>query len=127
MRTFLNRVSLGMALAVLIVTFSACGAGTEPRDVSLDVEVGDRQVVGGATTHAITNGDTVTLTVTSDEPGAVHLHGYDLEAETDEHGRAVINFVADADGRFPIEMHLGHSHGDEEVTITLGALEVRPR
>jgi hypothetical protein len=116
MLTLLNRVSLGTALAVLAaMALIGCGKASEAKDLTFQITVADRQVEGGAQTYVATNGDTVTVTIASDEPAEVHLHGYDLEQTTDGHSPATISFVADADGRFPIEMHFGaaHSHAQE--------------
>lgn len=67
----------------------------------------------------VTDGDRVTLRLTSDAPLELHLHGYDLETEVAPDEPADLSFVADLTGRFGIE--------DHEKETELGVLLVRPR
>ena len=66
-----------------------------------------------------TEGDRVSLRITSEEPLEVHLHGYDLEEEVEPGEPAEISFDADLTGRFEIE--------DHETEAVLGTLVVQPR
>jgi FtsP/CotA-like multicopper oxidase with cupredoxin domain len=50
-------------------------------------------------------GDAVELTVSSDAPMDLHLHGYDLEASARPGQPARFAFVARLPGRFPISEH----------------------
>lgn len=94
------------------------GSGPEgPREKSFDVSVED-----GAMTPdeiEVTEGDRVTLKLTSDVPMEVHVHGYDLEAEVAPDEPADLMFEADLTGRFEIE--------DHEEETGLGVLLVQPR
>ena len=64
-------------------------------------------------------GDTLSLRIESDQPGAVHFHGYDLQQEVSPGAVAELQFSADATGRFPITFHpdagggaeASHDHG----------------
>jgi FtsP/CotA-like multicopper oxidase with cupredoxin domain len=67
----------------------------------------------------VTEGDRVTLRLTSDAPLEVHLHGYDLEAEVTPDEPADLSFEANLTGRFEIE--------DHETEEALGVLLVQPR
>jgi heme/copper-type cytochrome/quinol oxidase subunit 2 len=66
----------------------------------------------------VEEGDHVTLSLTSEEPLEVHIHGYDLEREVAPGKPATLSFEADLTGRFEIE-----NHESEEV---LGVLLVQP-
>lgn len=68
---------------------------------------------------SVTEGDAVTLRVTSNEPVEVHLHGYDIEEEVLPGEATELRFEADLTGRFEIE--------DHETGAVLGVLLVRPR
>ncbi len=68
---------------------------------------------------SVSEGDRVTLRLTSEEPVELHLHGYDLEKEVEPGERATLSFEADLTGRFEFEDH------DKE--RALGVLLVRPR
>ena len=64
-------------------------------------------------------GDQVTLSIESDEPLELHVHGYDLEREVGPGQTVELSFRADLTGRFEIENH--------ETEQELGELQVRPR
>ncbi len=67
---------------------------------------------------SVSEGDRVTLRVSSDEPMELHLHGYDVEQEVGPGQKARLRFEADLTGRFEIEDHESESE--------LGVLQVRP-
>jgi hypothetical protein len=50
-------------------------------------------------------GNTVRITVTSDEHDELHVHGYDLEAELMPGEPGTIEFVANQTGLFEVEGH----------------------
>ena len=61
--------------------------------------------VGGKKEIEVTKGDTIRLTVTSDAPGEIHVHGFDIEKETAPGTPARFRFTADIEGRFEVESH----------------------
>ena len=67
---------------------------------------------------SVTEGEHLTLTISSDEPLEFHLHGYDLEAEVEPYEPAELSFDATITGRFEIE--------NEGIREELGALLVQP-
>ncbi len=67
---------------------------------------------------SVSEGDRVTLRVSSDEPMELHLHGYDVEQEVGPGQKSRLRFEADLTGRFEIEDHESESE--------LGVLQVRP-
>ena len=69
-------------------------------------------------------GDVVRLRWTTDATMTIHLHGYDIESEVSPDAATVMSFEAYATGRFPVNLHSGHDHGDGS---TLLYLEVLPR
>ncbi|MCY3691354.1 MAG: hypothetical protein OXI54_04515 [Chloroflexota bacterium] len=54
----------------------------------------------------VSQGDTVRLTFTSDEPGEVHLHGYDLTAPVSPEHPGELEFKATTAGAFGINFHV---------------------
>lgn len=57
---------------------------------------------------AVCRGSDVTLTVTPEVDGVLHIHGYDVEvpATSVTHGEVVeFAFTAERSGQFPIELH----------------------
>ncbi|MCW2607889.1 MAG: uncharacterized protein JWO60_2582, partial [Frankiales bacterium] len=82
----------------------------------------DLTVVGGKVTGdtgrvRIGLGDRVRLTVTADVADEVHLHGYDLHADTAAGQAASLEFVADRPGIFEVEL--------EESRLALTRLQVQ--
>ena len=50
-------------------------------------------------------GQAVELTVTSEKPVEVHVHGFDVRADADTGKPAVLEFTADRTGTFDVEAH----------------------
>ena len=75
--------------------------------------------VSGPEVITTSEGADVTLTITSDQPDEMHLHGYDLHLDLAANEPATLNFKAVHSGRFDYELH--HAH------VALGTLEVLPR
>jgi hypothetical protein len=76
-------------------------------------------VVSGLPLLKLTQGDRVTLSVTSDRQDSLHLHGYDLKLAVQPNVAASLSFVADRTGRFSFESH----HFERDLAI----IEVYPR
>lgn len=54
----------------------------------------------------VSQGDNVSISFTSDEPGEIHLHGYDLTAPVSPDSPGQLNFVAATAGAFAINFHV---------------------
>jgi len=89
-----------------------------PETVELNYVVVGGQPQGGISRDSVARGRTVVITVTSDVAEEVHVHGYDLSADVAPGAPATIRFVADAPGRFEIEL--------ENSAAQIAELEVRP-
>lgn len=82
------------------------------RNLTFDVDVTGGQKMQPSVLPAHQN-DNVTINVTSDRDGEVHLHGYDFHFETKAGQTVTQKFTADKTGDFPIEWEststeLGH-------------------
>ena len=53
----------------------------------------------------VSQGDNVSINFTADEPGEIHLHGYDLTAPVSPGSSGELNFVAATAGAFAINFH----------------------
>ena len=108
-------------LSALALVLAAGAARAEPMVVDLPIRDGalpeDRRVI------RVQEGDEVTLRWSSDQPLTVHLHGYDLEQPLSPSRVEEMHFVAEATGRFPVEVHGSGEHAHQ----VLGYLEVHPR
>ena len=93
-------LALLLPLALLL---TACGSAAAPEEIAVTTKF----AAGEMTPNTIQakQGDTVTLQIESDTPGAFHLHGYDLPGDATADAPARIQFVANATGRFALTFH----------------------
>ena len=104
-----------------ILVVAACGGANEPEEVTFDLRLADRALVGFESALEVKQDDVVTFNVTSDEAASFHLHGYDHELELAPQVMGSVRFTADATGSFPITIHVGaESSGDEHDDMSGG-------
>jgi hypothetical protein len=89
------------------------GAGAA--ELTFDFERG--QVTESTQVIRVKQGDVVKLRWHTDRSIILHLHGYDIERKIEPGAIGVMEFAANATGRFPVEVHRspeagGHSHGE---------------
>lgn len=98
--------------------------GQIPEDaVSFTLELReDGSPEGGQTTLQVKQGDTVVFILQSQVQGSFHVHGYNREWDITSGEEAKAWFVANATGRFPLEIHVS----GEESGVPAGYLEVQP-
>lgn len=84
---------------------SSSGASASAPDDLIAVVVANGKVSPKPSVHKVHLGDRVRLTVTSDRPDQVHLHGYNKEIEIQSGKPGTIDFVADVPGVFEVETH----------------------
>ena len=65
----------------------------------------------------VSQGDNVSINFTADEPGEIHLHGYDLTASVSPGSAGELNFVAVTAGAFAINFHVFASDSAENVQV----------
>ena len=94
---------------LLLLTLAACGSAAAPQEHNLTLRLSNG-AMSPATVPA-QQGDTLSLRIESDQPGAIHFHGYDLEREVDPAAAAELQFTAAATGRFPITFHPAAADG----------------
>jgi hypothetical protein len=110
----LPRLAAVLGLAGLVLAVTACVQQSDlPSDCDASqVERTATLTDGGLDPDAfdICKGQEVTLTITVQVAGTLHLHGYDVELpETELHAGTVahIGFTASRAGQFPLELHTG--------------------
>lgn len=84
-----------------------------------ELVIKDKKIVSGPETIKVTEGDEITIKITSDEAEEFHVHAYDKSVELEANVQATLTFTANLTGRFPFEL--------EESKTDLGALEVQPK
>jgi heme/copper-type cytochrome/quinol oxidase subunit 2 len=114
----MNRTRIYIVAAVLIVfavvggflIFGQTHKGGQHKTINVTVTAASTMRPSDL---AANQNDTVTINITSDTSGEVHLHGYDIHFETVAGQTVSQTFKADKTGDFEIEWestskHLGH-------------------
>jgi hypothetical protein len=105
----------------------ACGVYAQEQTFTIEVQ--GRKVAGTAGPIRVKQGDTVALRWITDEPVAIHLHGYEIEKVIKPEAPITFSFKAHATGRFPITAHgfgvQAHRGGHGDTVLVY--LEVLPR
>jgi hypothetical protein len=113
------------AIVVFVVLQSGSDSGGGPTDKSFDFRLANGDVVGGSKDISATQGDHLTVTLHTDVPAELHVHGYELSKDVDAGKTGSISFDADATGEFEVEGH--HLvHGEEGPGVELATLQVNP-
>ncbi len=94
------------------------GGAPEPQSGVTDIEVKNGSPVGGVQDIEVESGDEVSLAVDSDVDEEVHVHGYDETAEVAPGDPARLEFAADIEGVFEVELEESHTE--------IARLEVSP-
>jgi hypothetical protein len=104
-------------IALLVLFFLLRPASTAPEEQQVALAINGNTMSPDEV--SVTEGQEVTLQITSDHPIEFHVHGYDLEEEVQPGEPAELMFEATTTGRFPIE--------DHDTEAELGTLIVQPR
>jgi hypothetical protein len=111
-------------LALLLISAGVCASAAE---LTFDLKVERGRVAENLRLIRVKQGDVVTLRWTSDQPLALHLHGYDIEKRVAPGPATEMTFTAYATGRFPIHVHTQGAGGRAHEEAPLVNVEVYPR
>ncbi len=101
-----------IAVAVSAMALVACSSD-DPEDVLFELSIEHGALTLDPPVMKVSQGDTVTLSVASDEHSSVHLHGYDEEFEVGPDEETTVVFEAGATGSFKLTIHAG-DHDPED-------------
>ena len=118
-RVALGIVAVAAAVVLLVVLSSSDDSGdssdagsrsgapaTKPAKPPVPtIVVRDGKPVGGVEELEFDSGETVRLTVRSDTPDELHVHGYDVEMELPAGRTVSVQFPATIEGIFEAELH----------------------
>lgn len=76
-----------------------------PATTVIEVTVAKKVVTPAPRTITVTKGQQIALTVTSDQPDEVHVHGIDVEKELEAGQPGTLTFTASQTGSFEVETH----------------------
>jgi hypothetical protein len=118
----MSRLRLAVVVGVLVVFFGISAYlvfanQSAGKNVTINVSVTGAKTMKPSELSAHLN-DTVTINITSDTDGEVHLHGYDIHFDTKAGQTVSHTFKADKAARFAIEW--------ESTGSALGNLTVNP-
>ncbi|MET7395365.1 cupredoxin domain-containing protein [Dactylosporangium sp. NPDC005572] len=96
-----------IAIAAAVAVFYATRGEDTPAggDRELTITISNRTVSPPTGRVEVARGTTIKLTVTSDAPDELHVHGYDRKAALEPGKPAKLEFKADATGLFEVETH----------------------
>ena len=89
--------------------------------VVINLDIANRAVALARQDLQVRQGDAVSLRITSDEPGEIHLHGYNLTAAVSPDAPGELTFQADTAGAFGINFHAFAPAPDTAATTTTAA------
>jgi hypothetical protein len=103
--------------AVLAWATRATVIGAGAAELTFDLHIERGRVAENMSVIRVKQGDVVRLRWSTDRSIILHLHGYDIEKKIEPDTVGLMEFVAYATGRFPVEVHgssgpAGHSHGE---------------
>ena len=104
-------------LTLFFVLSTACGSSENdpsPASTEFNIVISGGNLVGDVDSLRIKKNEDVTLNFDSDSEITVHLHGYDIEKTISAEHTAVMEFKANATGRFVVTTHEVESehHGE---------------
>ncbi|GAA2620042.1 hypothetical protein GCM10010399_58960 [Dactylosporangium fulvum] len=100
-----------IAAGVVAALMFRGGDGTDaaaPTVREISVSIANRKVSPPVGRVEVGRGSTIRLTITSDVPDELHVHGYDRRATLKPGEPATLEFRADTTGLFEIETHSDH-------------------
>jgi len=90
-----------------------------PSPKTFELVVEGKKLVSGPQTINVTEGDNITIKITSDQEEELHIHGYDNSVDLQKDIPAQLSFTANITGRFIYEL--------EKSETEIGVLEVLPK
>jgi hypothetical protein len=134
MKLLINIIRIvAITTAMSAVLFAlACAGGGDPKNVYFNIRVAEGH--SDMQEMEANKSDSISIKVTGDTDGKVHLHGYDIELDIEPGQVATMEFEAVLEGRFNLTfhgVHIGHGHSDSdghrEDEMVISTLVVNPR
>ncbi|MEV4512336.1 hypothetical protein AB0K00_25640 [Dactylosporangium sp. NPDC049525] len=97
-----------VAGVIAVVLFRGGTGSTAAQDRSISVSISGGRVDPPVGRVEVGKGSTIRLTVTSDVPDELHVHGYDRRLTLEPGRAATLEFRADVTGMFEVETHGNH-------------------
>lgn len=101
---------------------SAAELGEGPHSRTYRLSIEDQRLDVESIVFTARQGDAVTLRITTDRAGSVHVHAYQKEVVLRPDGEVTLTLTTPHAGRYPV-----HLHGEDGSHLEVAALEVHPR
>jgi len=88
-----------------------CQAASVQREATLTGDRLDPEAV------SVCKGQELTLAITAEQAGEIHIHGYEKEMEVQPGDTATFTFNATLPGQFPIELHTPNNGPEIDIGI----------
>jgi hypothetical protein len=88
-----------------------CQAAAVQREATLAGDRLDQETID------VCKGQELTMKITSERAGEIHLHGYEKEVEVEAGDTATFTFSTTLAGQFPIELHTPNNGPEIEIGI----------
>ncbi|HEY9029780.1 MAG TPA: hypothetical protein VIM93_00330 [Kangiella sp.] len=109
--SIVETASLTLLVLILSLTPISLHAGNKTADVLVNIVQGK---IEGVDTLRYNQNEKVAITINSDKPMELHVHGYDITLNLKANELAILEFDAVTAGRFAVTQHDAHggdSHG----------------
>ena len=100
-----------LAALTLVILASAC-SGSKPETINLDVSINAGMMIPNKI--VVKHNDTLVMNLSSDQQGAIHIHGYDIKLDVTPKTESQLIFKSDATGMYKIAFHSDTGHHNEE-------------
>jgi hypothetical protein len=117
--TYFGVAALIAVIAIVVIIVAGGGSGNGSSSNAATTGKVPLLTAGKVTKLQYTQGDQVRFRVRTDHADEVHVHGYNIEKETEAGKPVTFSFKATITGIFEIELH----HADAQI----GQLTVQPR
>lgn len=119
----MNYKTIIFLIMFLIVSF-ACGDEKKNLNKEFEIQIIKGQIENDLKKIKVNKGENVKFLFNTDEPLTVHLHGYDIEENISSEKTTIMEFQADATGRYRLTahenmelLHSNHAAGFESETL----------
>jgi hypothetical protein len=100
-----QRLALRVLNVFAALALSAGAASVWAADQLIELKISGESVPAAQRTWRVTKADKITLRITGDTPGQLHLHAYHVDVKVVPGQTAETSFEAHATGRFRLQFH----------------------
>ena len=124
LKTTMTRLMASSFLTLMLMLVACSSNAVAPVNVQLELAIQDGKMNVDGGVIRVKQGDNVTFSITSDQSGGFHLHGYNYVVDVGPDEIEKMKFEADATGRFLIKLHpFGVDHSEHNASAKVGDVD----